>query len=61
MFDACVFQPVVQDALVRSALRPAPVPQTSCVTDSLELVCVRVERTVEKVETSNFKFSCFFL
>lgn len=35
--------PVVQDALARSVLRPAPVRPTSSVTGSLETVCVKVE------------------
>lgn len=46
----CVFQPVVQDALAPSALRPAPVLQISSVTDLLETVRVKVEEmTVNKV------------
>lgn len=44
------FQPVLQDALARSVLRPAPVQPTLSVTDLPETVCVKVEEmTVNKV------------
>lgn len=50
---SCVFQPVVQDVLALSALRPVPVRQTSDVTDLLETVCVTVEEvTACKVQMS---------
>lgn len=45
------FQPVLQDVLAHSVLRPAPVRPTSSVTDLLETVCVKVEATtVNKVQ-----------
>lgn len=51
-YAPCVFQPVVQDALVRRVLRPAPVRPTSSATALLETACVKVEEmTVNKVQT----------
>ena len=50
--DVCLvfLQPAVRVALVRSALRPAPVPATSYVTDTQETVCVKVKKmTANKV------------
>lgn len=45
--------PVVQDASVRSALRPAPAQPTSSVTDLLGTVFVKVEEmTVNKTHPS---------
>lgn len=45
-----LFQPAVQDDSVRSALRRALAQPASCVTDSVEHVCVRAEKmTANKV------------
>lgn len=53
-FCFCLFQPAVQDASARSALRPARVRPTSSATDLLGSVCVRAQqKTVNKVETPN--------